>query len=91
MTFTCFFFLKTGVIRNSLSNLYKAKQRLERLNFETLYFYKQTKLRGALWKGLFMRLQNGLEQCRPAIDQLSLCQNTSHIQKSFTIERMSEI
>ena len=30
---------KTGVTRNSLSNPYKAKQTLERLNFET-YFFK---------------------------------------------------
>ena len=32
--------LKTGVIWNSLSNPYKAKQTLVRLNFEMLYFFK---------------------------------------------------
>ena len=37
MTHTCS--LKKGVIRNSLSNPNKAKQTLERLNFETLYFF----------------------------------------------------
>ena len=30
--------LKTGVKRNSLSNPYKTKQTLKRLNVETLYF-----------------------------------------------------
>ena len=32
--------LKTRVIRNSPLNPYKTKQTLERLNFETLYFFK---------------------------------------------------
>ena len=36
-----FFFWKTRVIlRNSLSNPYEAKQTLEGLNFEALYFFK---------------------------------------------------
>ena len=29
---------RTGVVRNSPSNPYKAKETLERLSFETLYF-----------------------------------------------------
>ena len=36
--------LKSGCIRNSLSNPYKAKQTLEKLNFETLYFFKEKDL-----------------------------------------------
>ena len=42
MTHVCPF--GTGVTRNSLSNPYKATQTLERLNFGTLYFFKQKDL-----------------------------------------------
>ena len=38
MNRTCF--LKAGIISNSLSNPYKAKQTLKRLNFEILHFFK---------------------------------------------------
>ena len=38
---TCTFPLKAEVIKNSVSNPYKSKQSLERLNFETRYGFKE--------------------------------------------------
>ena len=42
MSGTCPFILKTGVIKNSLLNPYRAEQTLERLNFETLKALRKT-------------------------------------------------